>query len=107
MNRFADHKHSDSRSACASQEDSSSLEKHIQSLQDSIALMIEHPVNKTRMFVTNEDIVKLQSIGNDTVFAVTAPHGTTLVVPDPDEGIEQTGQRRYRLAPTPQGHLKG
>ena len=35
--------------------------------------------------MTNEDIVKLASIGRDTVFAVTAPQGTSLIVPDPDK----------------------
>ena len=77
-------------------DDSALLEKHIKELQDSVTLMTEHPANKARMYVTNDDIIKLRSIGDDTVFAVTAPHGTTLVVPDPDEAIEQGGQRRYR-----------
>lgn len=30
------------------------------------------------------------------VVAVLAPKGTTLTVPDPDEGIDATGSRRYR-----------
>ena len=80
------------------QEDSSLLEKHIKTLQEAVKVMTEHPINKGRMYVTNDDIIRLQSIGKDTVFAVTAPHGTTLVVPDPDEGIEQNGLRRYRSA---------
>lgn len=82
----------------AFQEDSSLLEKHIKALQEAVRVMTEHPVNKGRMYVTNDDIIRLQSIGRDTVFAVTAPHGTTLVVPDPDEGIEHNGLRRYRCA---------
>ena len=56
---------------------------------------------RSRMYVTNEDVVKLRSFGEDTVFAVTAPYGTTLVVPDPDEGLEQGGERRYRRASLP------
>ena len=60
--------------------------------------MTEHPSNKSRMYVTNDDIIKLSSIGEDVVFAVTAPYGTTLVVPDPDEGVEQGGERRYRYS---------
>ena len=47
--------------------------------------MTEDPSNKERLYVTNEDIVKLASIGRDTVFAVTAPQGTSLIVPDPDK----------------------
>lgn len=62
--------------------------------------MTEHPSNKSRMYVTNQDIIKLSSIGEDVVFAVTAPHGTTLVVPDPDEGVDQGKERRYRYGLT-------
>lgn len=80
------------------QADSQMLEGHIKALQDSMGSMTEHPSNKSRMYVTNNDITKLSSIGEDVVFAVTAPHGTTLVVPDPDEGVEQGGQRRYRYS---------
>ena len=71
---------------------------HIKGLQNTVSRMTEHPANKSRLYVTNDDIVKLRSIGEDTVFAVTAPHGTTLVVPDPDEGLENGGQRRYRYS---------
>lgn len=78
------------------QADSLLLEGHIKNLQDNMGVMTEYPSNKARMYVTNDDIIKLNSIGEDVVFAVTAPHGTTLVVPDPDEGVEQGGERRYR-----------
>lgn len=78
------------------QADSLLLEGHIKALQGSMGEMTEHPSNKSRMYVTNDDIIKLSSIGEDVVFAVTAPYGTTLVVPDPDEGVEQGGERRYR-----------
>lgn len=80
------------------QADTLLLEGHIKTLQSSMGEMTEHPSNKSRMYVTNDDIIKLSSIGEDVVFAVTAPYGTTLVVPDPDEGIEQGGERRYRCS---------
>ena len=80
------------------QADSELLEQHIRSLQGNVELMTDHPANRARLYVTNDDIVKLKSIGEDVVFAVTAPHGTTLVVPDPDESVEQGGPRRYRFA---------
>ena len=52
--------------------------------------------------MTNEDIVSLASIGNDTVFAVTAPQGTSLVVPDPDAHTDQGQPRQYRrVHPSP------
>ena len=80
------------------QGDSLLLEGHIKALQESMGVMTEHPSNKSRMYVTNDDIIKLSSIGEDVVFAVTAPYGTTLLVPDPDEEVEKGGERRYRWA---------
>ena len=66
-----------------------------------IHAMTEDPSNKERLYVTNEDIVKLASIGRDTVFAVTAPQGTSLIVPDPDKTAP--GQPpQYRWAGTGQ-----
>lgn len=76
------------------QEDSVLLENHIKEMRSAMALMTDHPANKARLFVTNEDIVQMESTGNDTIFAVTAPQGTTLEIPDPDDSIGS--ERRYR-----------
>ena len=81
------------------QDDSQLLEQHIKRMRSTINSMTEHPSNKARLFVTNEDIVRMQSTGTDTVFAVTAPQGTTLEIPDPDEGFELGTERRYRQGP--------
>ena len=59
--------------------------------------MTKDAANAARLYVTDEDIAKLPCTANDTVFAVKAPQGTTLEVPDPDEGLA-TGERRYRQA---------
>ena len=80
---------------CAMQEDEQNLKKHITALENSIKDMTENAANSARLYVTDEDIAKLPCTANDTVFAVKAPQGTTLEVPDPDDGLE-TGQRRYR-----------
>ena len=77
------------------QEDEQNLKKHIKALENSIKDMTEDAANSARLYVTDEDIAKLPCTANDTVFAVKAPQGTTLEVPDPDDGLE-TGQRRYR-----------
>ena len=77
------------------QEDEQNLKKHITALENSIKDMTENAANSARLYVTDEDIAKLPCTANDTVFAVKAPQGTTLEVPDPDDGLE-TGQRRYR-----------
>ncbi|DBA77489.1 TPA: hypothetical protein ACH3X1_009311 [Trebouxia sp. C0004] len=78
------------------QEDEQNLKRHITALEDSIKDMTEDAANSARLYVTDEDIAKLPCTANDTVFAVKAPQGTTLEVPDPDDGLE-TGQRRYRI----------
>jgi len=83
------------------QEDEQNLKSHITALEDSIKDMTEDAANSARLYVTDEDIAKLPCTANDTVFAVKAPQGTTLEVPDPDDGLE-TGQRRYRY---PEQHL--
>ncbi len=82
---------------CA-QNESNMLEQHVVNVRTHIHAMTEDPSNKERLYVTNEDIVKLASIGRDTVFAVTAPQGTSLIVPDPDKTAP--GQPpQYRHAP--------
>ena len=85
------------RAWCCLQEDEQNLKRHITALEDSIKDMTEDAANSACLYVTDEDIAKLPCTANDTVFAVKAPQGTTLEVPDPDDGLE-TGQRRYRYA---------
>jgi transcription factor E2F3 len=60
--------------------------------------MSEHPPNNARLFITDGDITALPCFANDTIFAVRAPQGTTLEVPDPEDGLDARGQRRYRCA---------
>ena len=87
---------------CA-QNESNMLEQHVVNVRTHIHAMTEDPSNKERLYVTNEDIVKLASIGRDTVFAVTAPQGTSLIVPDPDKTAPgQPPQYRCVTAPTRQ-----
>ncbi len=74
------------------------LEQHIARVRASIAAMTDSPANKERLFVTNEDILGLPSVAGDNVFAVTAPQGTSLVVPDPDANLGASGERHYQCA---------
>lgn len=78
------------------QQDEQTLKTCIKELEDSIKAMTEDESNAARLYVTDEDIAKLPCTANDTVFAVKAPQGTTLEVPDPDEGLAN-GERRYRI----------
>ncbi len=63
----------------------------------------ENPVNKavngessSKLFVTKQDICSLQNYANDTVIAIRAPSGTSLEVPNPDEGM-RPGMRRFQI----------
>lgn len=48
------------------------------------------------LFVAEEDIKKIPRFADETLVAVRAPHGTTLEVPDPDEGMEYP-KKRYQI----------
>lgn len=47
-------------------------------------------------YITHEDMRSLESFKNQSVMAIKAPPGTTLEVPDPDEGM-QSGKRRFQI----------
>ena len=75
------------------QKDELLLDRAIQTLKQSIDTMTEDPANKSRLYVTEQDIAKVANTADDILLAVKAPQGTTLEVPDPDQ---DTGERRYR-----------
>jgi transcription factor E2F3 len=79
------------------QEDEQLLEERINALQEGIRRMTDEPANQSRLYVTDADIAALPCVAKDTVLAVRAPHGTTLEVPDPDDGpLVPGGPRSYR-----------
>lgn len=53
------------------------MRHHIRQLGDNA-------VNQSRLYVTHNDIMGQPCFGNDIIFAVKAPRGTTLEVPNPD-----------------------
>jgi transcription factor E2F3 len=55
--------------------------------------MSDAPANREHLYVTDLDIIGLPCFCNDTIFAVNAPPGTTLQVPDPMEGLPE-GEKR-------------
>jgi len=48
------------------------------------------------LFVRRDEITSLQDYANETVLAIRAPSGTTLEVPDPDEGMKP-GTRKFEI----------
>jgi len=61
----------------------------------------------SRLYVTKREISSLQNYANDTVIAIRAPSGTSLEVPNPDEGM-RPGMRRFQIYLTsPPGENSG
>lgn len=48
------------------------------------------------LYVRRDEITSLQDYANETVLAIRAPSGTTLEVPDPDEGMKP-GTRKFEI----------
>mmetsp|Transcript_3582 Transcript_3582/g.16391 ORF Transcript_3582/g.16391 Transcript_3582/m.16391 type:complete len:320 (+) Transcript_3582:75-1034(+) len=72
------------------------LDLHISNMQRSLQLLLEDPLHKGNLYIAEEDIMNIPSFSSDTLVAVRAPYGTTLEVPDPDEGIELSN-KRYQI----------
>ncbi|CAF2095280.1 unnamed protein product [Brassica napus] len=72
------------------------LDNQIRETEQRLRDLSENEKNQKWLFVTEEDIKSLPGFQNQTLIAVKAPHGTTLEVPDPDEGVGHP-QRRYRI----------
>ena len=47
-------------------------------------------------YVTHDDMRRQESFADQSVMAIKAPPGTTLEVPDPDEGMP-AGKRRFQV----------
>jgi len=56
----------------------------------------EEEENTRLMYVTQEDLGKLPCLEQQTVIAIKAPKGTTLEVPDPDDGMPE-GERKFEV----------
>ena len=53
-------------------------------------------------YVTHDDMRRQESFADQSVMAIKAPPGTTLEVPDPDEGMP-AGKRRFQVFPKSSG----
>jgi len=72
------------------------LDSAIATMQQSLRQLAEDAESSQHAFMTHDDIRGIASFAQDTVIAIKAPSGTTLEVPDPDEGMEYP-QRRYQI----------
>lgn len=72
------------------------LDSAIATMQQSLRQLAEDAESSQHAFMTHDDIRGIASFAQDTVIAIKAPSGTTLEVPDPDEGMDYP-QRRYQI----------
>ena len=78
------------------------LESSIQELEESMKAMTKDATNAACLYITVEEIQTQFARLPCTVFAVKAPQGTTLEVPDPDQGCTpsmrlHTAAKRYQI----------
>lgn len=61
------------------------LDEQMIKIQAYLKQMSEDDANRKLAFVSNIDIRRIPSLSEDTLFAIKAPFGSTLEVPDPDD----------------------
>mmetsp|Transcript_38293 Transcript_38293/g.95156 ORF Transcript_38293/g.95156 Transcript_38293/m.95156 type:complete len:336 (-) Transcript_38293:288-1295(-) len=77
-------------------EQENDLDRHVQNMRQSMQLLLEDPAHKGNLYIAEEDIKNIPCFAEETLVAVRAPHGTTLEVPDPDDGMEYP-KKRYQI----------
>lgn len=73
------------------------LSEQIQVVNDEIKKLAEDNENQKLAYVTYEDIRKSPGFKNELIVAVRAPPGTTLNVPDPEEGVAFPSERKFQI----------
>ncbi|TYZ62026.1 hypothetical protein PybrP1_011528 [[Pythium] brassicae (nom. inval.)] len=76
-------------------------EQHIKAVTQNIRRLYDEEAFDRGTFenlsyITHEDMRRLESFRDQSVMAIKAPPGTTLEVPDPDEGMP-SGKRRFQI----------
>lgn len=72
------------------------IDDYIHRMQDMLRDLTQQEQNQDLAFVTHEDVRNLPKFQDETLIAIKAPPGTTLEVPDAEEGMP-AGQRRYEI----------
>eukprot|EP00899_Mesostigma_viride_P022549 jgi/Mesvir1/3479/Mv11970-RA.1 len=62
------------------------LDEHIRGMKSVLHNLSEDPANKACMYINEYEVKSLDCFVKDMLIAVKAPTGTTLEVPDPEEG---------------------
>ncbi|XP_011083529.1 transcription factor E2FC [Sesamum indicum] len=72
------------------------LDDRIRNKLESLRELMFNQNSQKNLFLTEEDIMSLPRLRNQTVIAIQAPHASFIEVPDPDEDIVFC-QKQYRL----------
>lgn len=72
------------------------LDEYIALMNSTLRDIAEDETNAAFAYCTHEDVRDLGAMQGKTLIAIKAPAGTTLEVPDPDEGMEFP-ERRYEM----------
>jgi transcription factor E2F3 len=72
------------------------LDDYILLMQSSLRELAEDEENAQYAYTSMDDVRNLPKMKGETLIAIKAPPGTTLEVPDPDEGMEEPN-RRYQI----------
>ena len=78
-------------------EEERNLDRHIGNMRKSMQVLLEDPAHKGNLYIAEDDIKEIPCFASETLVAVRAPHGTTLEVPDPDEGGDGGDEKRYQI----------
>ena len=78
-------------------EEERNLDRHIENMRKSMQVLLEDPAHKGNLYIAEDDIKEIPCFASETLVAVRAPHGTTLEVPDPDEGGDGGDEKRYQI----------
>jgi transcription factor E2F3 len=77
-------------------EEERNLDRHIENMRKSMQVLLEDPAHKGNLYIAEDDIKEIPCFASETLVAVRVPHGTTLEVPDPDEGGDGD-EKRYQI----------
>uniref|UniRef100_A0A061RJC2 E2F transcription factor 4/5 n=1 Tax=Tetraselmis sp. GSL018 TaxID=582737 RepID=A0A061RJC2_9CHLO len=85
------------REIAAMEEDERRLDEHIANMRQHIADLGDNPVNQSRLYVSHGDVMAQPCFGNDIIFAVKAPRGTTLEVPNLEAVLQEGSGQGYKI----------
>ncbi|KAI5678350.1 hypothetical protein M9H77_09300 [Catharanthus roseus] len=73
------------------------LDNRIREKLEQLRALEFDQTSQRNLFLTKEDIMNLPCFRDKTVIAVKAPHASNIEVPDPEEEMDLSGKKHYRL----------